>query len=218
MIRISRSNAFKIKTAEQKNYAKLFKNIGLTLNDKKIYTVQKMYIDCKSSIVETLKRQHVVSVEIPLNHKAFKDYDRVRVSEIKVLIRGYKTDSGWLQVMIQNEGMLFDRLNNEEFAFTGDTVAKIIQYKILKNKKIRSQVVGDINKNFERSFNSPTVFTTWNIKVLPENNPGLDLSHVTSIELLFSGNLMSYPKTSDEKKNQVENTVEISNKDNRIEP
>ncbi|XP_065642442.1 uncharacterized protein LOC136074071 [Hydra vulgaris] len=73
-----------------------------------------------------------------------------------------------------------------------DTLETLLQK---QGKKEMEQVTiieaGNIHKNFEGLFTSPTVFTTW-LFILPEKlNPGLNLTNLIEIELKFSGSFIA---------------------------
>ena len=50
---------------------------------------------------------------------------------------------------------------------------------------------GNVHKDFEAFFTSPTVFTTWSFRIPPSHNPGLDLTQLEEIEIRFSGSFVT---------------------------
>ena len=169
-------------------YAQL-NQIQLTSIDKDIVKFQRIYLDCLSSNVQELKTTNETSISISLDSEDFQRFDRVRIEVLNIILHGAKLKSEFLEVEVENQGVVEDRLNGKTFVFMGDKWNRIIRYNS-SSSGIKYEVKGDVDEEFARKFNNPTPFSTWRISVSKENNPGLDLTGLTTIELLFSGSFM----------------------------
>ena len=164
---------------------------GINSDAKKEIKFERIYLNCLSSPVRELKTKKETLISISLENEEFKTFDRVRVDEVKVILHGAESNSQFMEVAIENQGVVADRLNGKTFVFTGDKWKRITRYKPAENiYDIKFQIKGDVHKDFRTNFNNPTPFSTWRIFVSDTRNPGLDLSGVTSIEIMFSGSLM----------------------------
>lgn len=154
---------------------------------------ETMFRKCNASKVVELRENNVASVSLSLYNKQFRAFDKVRIEEVKVFLHGAQTSSGFLEVQIESESILQDRLGNRKYIFTGEKWNRLFRYKIpRKTETLRSayEIKADIHTSRTPLTLVPTPFTTWLISVPIEQNPGLDLSGLTSIEILFSGSFI----------------------------
>lgn len=152
---------------------------------------------CNASKIFEMRENRMVSLTISQNNKQFRGFDRVRVEEVKVYLHGVKTDNGFVQVNVQSESIMHDRMNGKKRNFVGKHWSRIFRYNTdeASSDKPKIQIKADTRQT-DTSFNFyPTPFTTWVVSVSSEQNPGLDLSNLASIELLFTGTLVSSTPT-----------------------
>ena len=174
-----------------------------TATEKDLIKFQRMYMDCLSSNIQEMKTKQETTITIPLDSKEFKRFSRVRIEVIKVILEGAKSKSEYLEVEVENQGLVEDRLCGKKFVFVGDKWNRIIRYKP-DISGIKYEVKGNVHGEFSQSFNNPTPFSTWRISVSDKDNDGLDLSGLISIELIFSGSFIS-DRTCTAKKARKEN-------------
>ena len=161
-----------------------------TAAEKDVIKFHRMYMDCMSSNIQEMKSKKETTISIPLDSEEFERFDRVRIEVIKVILKGTISTSEFLEIEVENQGLVEDRLCGKKFVFVGDKWNRIIRYKP-DNSGIKYEVRGNVHGEFSQSFNNPTPFSTWRISVSDKDNPGLDLNGLTSIELIFSGSFMS---------------------------
>lgn len=157
---------------------------------------ETMFRKCNASKVVELKENNFATVSLSLFNKQFKPFDRVRIEEAKVFLHGAKTNTGFLEVKIESESILQDRLGDKRFTFTAAKWSRAYRYKI-PDKPERAtgyEIKADIHRNRNQLALLPTPFTTWVISVSSEHNPGLDLSGLTAIEFLFTGSFVANPQ------------------------
>lgn len=181
-------------------------------NDLSIYMVsngvetreqfETMFRKCNASKVIELKENKMATVSLTLFNKQFKPFDRVRVEEVKVYLHGATTNTGFLEVNIESESILQDKYMNKKFTFYSGKWRRVFQYKIPKKSSNHwgaYEIKADIHNNISPLTFVPTPFTTWMISVSKEQNPGLNLSGLTSIEILLTGSFVSNSQTNLEK-------------------
>ena len=171
--------------------------------EKDVIIFQRMYMDCLSSNIQEMKTKNETTISISIDNEEFKSFDRVRIDVIKVILNGLKSNSEFLQVEVENQGLVEDRLCGKKFVFVGDKWNRIIRYKP-DISGIKYEVKGNVHGEFSQSFNNPTPFSTWRISVSEKYNPGLDLNGLTSIELIFSGSFMSDESCASEESKERE--------------
>lgn len=190
-IRVRRSN-------DEDNYlANIFNNdLSLYMVTNGIDTREQfetIFRKCNASKVVELKKNNFATVSLSLFNKPFRPFDRVRIEEVKVFLHGAKTATGFMEVKIESESILQDRLDEKKFTFLAKKWNRVFRYKIPKNSEPSSsayEMKADNHNNRSPLALLPTPFTTWIISVSNEHNPGLDLSALTSIEILFTGSFL----------------------------
>ena len=137
---------------------------------------------CLSSKISHLIDQQSITFSIPLHHKQFNIFDRVRIEEVKILIHGAKTKSGMLTVNIESSGISQDWMDGQNFTFLGDKWRRTFRYDLSSTTSDQYEIKGDIHQSYKNQFNLPTPFTNWIVTIPETHNEGLDLSKVTNIE------------------------------------
>lgn len=164
---------------------------------------------CNMDRLKRFSKENTISFDIPINFmKSFDHYERVRVDEVKVHLDGVKTTSGKVAMKIENSGLIEDRYKGEVFKFLGAPWIRSYEYCSKNIKKDKHQVSDDVPswclsrkfktlvststfQNFEGFYPKPTLFSTWVISVPKADNPGLDLTDLKSIQINFSGSLIT---------------------------
>ena len=160
-----------------------------TQDEKDTIKFKRKYFNCLSSNVYELKTNHETSISISLDNEEFRRFDRVRIEDVKVILHGATTTEEYIEVVVENQGVVEDRLNDQTFVFTGDKWKRIIRYKG-EGIDTKYEIKGNVHGEFANKFYSPTPFSTWLISVSSKPDSGLNLAGLTSIELMFSGSLM----------------------------
>ena len=150
-----------------------------------------------------MKTKNETTISIPLDSEEFQRFYRVRIEVIKVILNGAISTSQFLEVEVENHGLVEDRLCDKKFVFVGDKWNRTIRYKP-DISIIKYEVKGNVHGEFSQSFNNPTPFSTWRISISDKDNPGLDLNGLTSIELIFSGSFMSEKSCASEESKERE--------------
>ena len=158
---------------------------------------ESMYRKCNASKIFEVRQNSLATLTISTNNKQFRGFERVRVDQIKVFLHGIKTDNGFVQVRIRSGSFMHDKVRNKKKNYVAQRWEKDFRYNIddvstvEPTKKFPAKIEADTYHNRNSMDFQPTPFTTWIISVSSELNPGLDLSGLTSIEMLFSGSLIS---------------------------
>ena len=161
-----------------------------TLEDADVENI-KAYQKCLSSKIYELVQNNMIRFHVSLSDGAFRRFNRIRVEEIKVFIKGIKTKRNTAHVNIETSTIFQDRFRAENFTFHANSWKRSFQYNI-NPSSCEDYVVlrGNIQEDFSENVNLPSIFTTWTISLPEEKNEGLDLSNVTAIDILFSGSLV----------------------------
>ena len=151
----------------------------------------KAYQKCLSSKIYELVQNNMIKFHVSLNDDSFKRFNRIRVDEIKVFIKGIKTKRNTAHINIETSTMFQDRFRAENFTFHANSWKRSFRYNI-NPSSCEDYVVlrGNIQEEFSENINLPSIFTTWTISLPEKKNEGLDLSNVTEIDILFSGSLV----------------------------
>ena len=204
-------------------------NLNVTLNDRELTSYGK----CINSRIYELKKNKTFSFNIPLYHKQFKFFDRVRIEDIKVITRGVSTSNNWLEVNLESGNIKQDKFQGRNFVFNTEKW-KWVFFGPIRNKDNCDTPYGiaaDVNKNFRQEVSLPTPFTDWTFTIPTLHNPGLNLERVRSVIFEFAGivqqsrfisktpNQSNYQQILDEIKNEeealLENIYSKFSKDNK---
>lgn len=135
-----------------------------------------------------------VTQKTPAQGSPFADWSNVRISTARPWVVGAKTTSGNLTVAITHNGAEgFADLSNNLMWFTHEPITATFKFQINNNAILRdSDGFGTIHSGSggyydAADFAPPGPFTMWTIMIDPDQNPGLDVSGVTAINLEFLG-------------------------------
>ena len=162
-------------------------NLNVTLNDRELTSYGK----CINSRIYELKKNKTFSFNIPLYHKQFKFFDRVRIEGIKVITRGVSTSNNWLENNLESGNIKQDKFQERNFVFNTEKW-KWVFFGPIRNKDNCDTPYGiaaDVNKNFRQEVSLPTPFTDWTFTIPILHNPGLNLERVRSVTFEFAGNV-----------------------------
>lgn len=147
--------------------------------------------------VELIKESHQLMVQLPTvtptttsDQSVFAGMANVRVLAARAWIDGARTTSGTLHVDVTHTGS--EQIVNPSgtvFSFSHEPVTKPFIYSLKSGAVVEDANFGVVQQEVG---GAPTYaalgpFTTWQIKVDPAYNSGLDLSGVTGIRLEFQG-------------------------------
>ena len=161
---------------------------------------ESMYRKCNASKIFEVRKNSLATLTISTNNKQFRGFEHVRVNEIKVFLHGVKTDNGFVQVKIRSGSFMHDKIGNKKKNFVAQRWEKDFRYSledmmnVQPTHKFPAKIEADSYHNQNPMDFEPTPFTTWIVSISSEVNPGLDLSGLTSIEMLFSGSLRPSPE------------------------
>ncbi|XP_066929062.1 uncharacterized protein [Clytia hemisphaerica] len=156
---------------------------------------ESMYRKCNASKIFELRQNKMASLTISTNNKQFRGFEKIRIDEIKVYLHGVKTDNGMVQVKIRSGSFMHDKSSGQKRNFISQRWERDFKYNIdevatNKDKGVSISHISGDSYNKKVFGSHPTPFNTWIISISSEMNPGLDLSNLSSIELLFSGSLV----------------------------
>jgi len=164
--------------------------------------------NCNMNRLNRFSNENTIAFDIPVKFlPSFDRYERVRVDSVRVYLDGAKTDNGKIVMRIENSGLLQDRYKGKVFNFLGAPWIRNYEYCSDDLKKDDDEDVDDVPSvcmsrhyktlvstktlnSFEGFYPKPTLFSTWVVSVPKEQNPGLDLSGLRSIQINFSGSLL----------------------------
>ena len=99
-------------------------------NNEKLFALfLKKKTECLASPIRQIKDSRATTFNIPLNYPQFRRFDRVRIEDIQVKVVGPNMRSKFVEVSIENNGVLQDRLDGNTFTFTGEPWQRTIRTK-----------------------------------------------------------------------------------------
>lgn len=159
------------------------RRIGITIVD----TSTGPYRDAIAALRET----GAMTVTVPPEEPAFDSYDRIRLSTIRVWLKGVRAiPERPLYINIASSGIYFDRFEGHTFYFAAAPLLRNFKYDSLSGSEAGIRVDGRVADREKFAYFEPTPFTQWTITVPQKHNPGVDLSKVTAVTLEFSGSFM----------------------------
>jgi len=135
-----------------------------------------------------------------LSPSQFADYDRLRISEIRVWLVGKDLDERPIFIDIATSGVYADRLGDTTLEFVTAPLDRNFAYVRKDTGKDKDHLGNPVDitawaNDEEGSYFQPSPFTTWEISVPPDANPGLRLNTVADIAVQFIGSYV--PKHAD---------------------
>lgn len=131
------------------------------------------------------KANYTVSLDEP----AFRNYGRVRVSSIKVLINQGAVEDPVdpYVVLIKTSGTYLDRdASNTTFSFAG-RIVKLGYSQHTDGRVVYGTEHSNADDDSGVDYFQPTVFTTWEVNATDIPDDNLDIKNITDVKLQFSG-------------------------------
>ena len=150
------------------------------------------YSKCINSEIYQLKENKTFSFNVPLYHKQFTFFDRIRIEDIKIITRGIPTNSNWLEVNLESGNIKQDTFQGKTFVFNTEKWKRVFFGPIRPNDNCNTPygIAADVNKYFRLEVSLPTPFTDWTFTIPILHNPGLNLGRVRSVTFQFAGNVL----------------------------
>jgi peptidoglycan hydrolase CwlO-like protein len=124
---------------------------------------------------------------IPKNHPSFKyDVAGITAKQVKVMLPGVHTADNQIKIRLIHAGnsSIDSPVRGKTFSFSHEIRKTDIEYPLEGNEGTRTRVDDNLGgKEGEYVYLSP--FSTWTLIVDKDLNPGLDLSRVQEVEILF---------------------------------
>ncbi|KAE8419298.1 hypothetical protein BDV36DRAFT_308016 [Aspergillus pseudocaelatus] len=114
----------------------------------------------------------------------------IRLLKVRVFLDGAKTSNGYLDITLKHQGTE-TILNRDHTRFDFQHAPLPVRFKYnMKNPHYpdHDTVDGDIGSATDETYSKVGPFTNWTIQILPQHNPGLDLSDVTAARFEFCFN------------------------------
>ena len=86
---------------------------------KEHHLINELLLKCVNNPVKDLQENQEFVYKVGIDHPLFRFHERVRLDEVKVILKGAKTDNGVLEVSIQNTGVLEDKYDGRCYKFVG---------------------------------------------------------------------------------------------------
>lgn len=147
------------------------------------------------STLNEFKNNKLVHFIFPLDSEQFEDYDRVRLSTIRVWLHGI-TENNEVKIRITNSGTYFDRFKGKEFCFTSTPLDRIFNYNGAPEDEKAIIIDGCVSDREKDVYFEPTPFSGWQISLPYKSNEYIDLSGLAKITISFAGSLIE-KSTSD---------------------
>ncbi len=129
-----------------------------------------------------------MSFSIDLLDPHFIHFDRVRLSQVRVILQGAELpeDTNYF-IDIESNGVYQDRFASTDFTFNSEQLFRFFGYRDLNSSSDDYEVIveGAVADVFKFAYFEPTPFTTWSIRLREAED--FDLSKVESIRLEFKG-------------------------------
>ncbi len=136
------------------------------------------------SKIEKFKEAKETIINIDLNHKNFKHFDRTRLKTVRAFLNGKNMEKGIeYSIEIENNGNYRDKLKSKEHQFNSTPLYRAFKYipGYLSNNITTD---GEVSDSFKFAYFEPTPFTTWSIRL---KTPDIDLKSLESISIEFEG-------------------------------
>jgi len=116
----------------------------------------------------------------------------VRLTKVRVWVTGAKTRNNNLQIKITHNG--HEKIISKEgetYVFAHESINRIFEYSLV-NKELPI-IDGDIGlRNGNRTYALVGPFTWWTITIDPNDNPGLDMTQVSGVDMAFQGQCYAF--------------------------
>ena len=192
-------------------------NLNVTLSDEESI----IYGRCINSVMYQLKENKTFSFNVPLYHKQFKFFDRIRIEDVKIITRGVSTNNNWLEVNLESGNIQQDKFQGKKFVFNTEKWKRVFfgPIRTKDNCDTPYGIAADVDKNFRQEVSLPTPFTDWTFTIPILHNPGLNLERVRSVTFQFAGNVQqsSFVSETPRQSNYQQILEEIKNEEEALE-
>ncbi|XP_064639039.1 uncharacterized protein LOC135494719 [Lineus longissimus] len=147
-------------------------------------TICRTITDCP---IKTLQRGFYAVVRVAKTMANFADYQRVRVKDVTVLLKGATRNGRDISIHIGTVGAFTDYWDNQQYKFISVPFNRLFKYEPSSDGQSIAGVsitANDINQNL---FISTSPFTDWVLQVDPRDNSGINLSGISEIVIEFKG-------------------------------
>ncbi|MEO6700792.1 MAG: hypothetical protein ABI140_00450 [Jatrophihabitantaceae bacterium] len=139
---------------------------------------------------------------VPIGAGTFENFDRVRLSRVRVWLEGAKVaDGGSVDVLMRTQGNYLDRFKDKPYQFTSKPLVRDFEYRV--STKLSGppdwvfsdgsygyiEVDGTVDNEVSYAYFQPTPFAEWSIDL--SRTPGVDLSGVTKLTMQFAGSVIA---------------------------
>ncbi|KAK9761109.1 hypothetical protein K7432_014226 [Basidiobolus ranarum] len=142
-------------------------------------------VDLYPNLVQDFITNRKVTITFPNTITQFIGMQRVRIDTISIFLVGANAGGKSIYLNVKSTGSYSDSLYNNKFLFQTVPFSGVFSY--------RSETEIEIGINTlstENAYLQPTPFTPWTISAPDERNPNLDLSQMTSMQVIFEGSLI----------------------------
>ncbi|MDQ2837090.1 MAG: hypothetical protein M3Y42_00760 [Actinomycetota bacterium] len=138
---------------------------------------------------------------LPLDANPFANFDRVRLTKVRVWIEGAKVKAGQsINVLMSTQGNYLDRFDGKNYQFTSKPLTRDFEYRVTDKRDGTPdwrfengtygyvEVDGVVDTEVSYAYFQPTPFAEWSISLV--KTPGVDLSGVTRLTMQFAGSVI----------------------------
>lgn len=154
------------------------------------------------AVLADLARDRKARWVVPSGAGVFADFDRVRLTRVRVWLEGAKVaDGGSVDVLMRTQGNYLDRFKDKPYQFTSKPLVRDFEYRV--SSKLDGppdwvfadgtygyvEVDGTVDNEVSYAYFQPTPFAEWSIDL--SRTPGVDLSGVTRLTMQFAGSVIA---------------------------
>jgi hypothetical protein len=139
---------------------------------------------------------------LPLGADAFENFDRVRLSRVRLWLEGAKVGPGQaMNIVMTTQGNYLDRFQKKNYQFTSKPLVRDFAYRVTTRKTGTPdwefddgsygyiEVDGSVDSEVSYAYFQPTPFAEWHISLA--RTPRVDLSGVTKVTMAFAGSVIA---------------------------
>lgn len=165
-------------------------------------TSKRVVIDDPAVLAE-LRTAGKAGWTLDLGTETFEGFDRTRLTRVQVWLEGAKPGAkGRVDIKMSTLGSYLDRFERTNYQFTSDPLEREFVYRVSSKLEFPPpewtfedgtygyiEVDGIVDDEVSYAYFEPTPFAQWRID-LTAHNPGLDLSGVTRVTMVFAGSVI----------------------------
>ena len=143
-----------------------------------------------AGIVKTLRTTGTTTIPLPLELSQFRGLDRVRLTTVRVWLVGINASEEYpVNLKLTTSGVYADRIKGQSFQFATQPLTYGFIYNGAVGDPSGITIDGTVDEHDRYLYFQPTPFTQWTISAAAADNPGVDLSTLTSIRMEFAGSI-----------------------------